>query len=39
MIMAETKDLVTWRALNAAMHDIMTEFPESFTLQNEEMYM
>lgn len=32
MIMAETKDLVTWRALNAAMHDIMEEFPELFTL-------
>lgn len=30
--MTETKDLVTWRALNAAMHDIFEESPESFTL-------
>lgn len=29
---AETKDMVTWRALNAAMHDIMETLPESFVL-------
>lgn len=29
---AETKDMVTWRALNAAMHDIMETLPETFVL-------
>ncbi|MCS3426826.1 alpha-ketoacid dehydrogenase subunit beta [Leucobacter aridicollis] len=28
----ETKDLVTWRALNAAMHDILESTPEAFVL-------
>ncbi|MGO2140166.1 MAG: alpha-ketoacid dehydrogenase subunit beta [Leucobacter sp.] len=29
---AATKDLVTWRALNAAMHDILESTPEAFVL-------
>lgn len=29
---AQTKDLVTWRALNAAMHDILESTPEAFVL-------
>ncbi len=30
--MSAGKDMVTWRALNAAMHQIMEDHPESFTL-------
>lgn len=29
---AETKNMVTWRALNAAMHDILESSPEAFVL-------
>lgn len=29
---AQTKDMVTWRALNAAMHEIMESTPEAFVL-------
>lgn len=29
---AETKDMVTWRALNAAMHQILEDHPESFVM-------